>query len=260
MGEESPLILQDLAENYSASMLRRFYHDVYLPAFPILDEREDLDVWQSLLTPKDRTMPETHIIIGKYGEKNGQTTIAGGIVEEYYRRSQVGLISYLVISPEFRGRGLAQHFMQAGIKASDRASERLTPGGKPCAYLAEANDPACPESHNDSQDPHMRLMLLSRLGFHLAEMPYVQPRLAGRENRYYGLRLLAHEATWRANEPTTTGAGIEATIDSGILKMFLEEFYTAVEGKPSPSDGDYAAMISFLDATPHVRCVPISGE
>jgi len=203
-------------------------------------------------------MPETHIIIGQYQKENSQSTIAGGIVEEYYCRSQVGLITYLVLSPEFRGRGLARHFMQAGINAIDKAAERLAPGRKPFVYLAETNDPACPESHNDSQDPHKRLMLLSRLGFYLAEMPYVQPRLAGRENRYYGLKLLAHEATWRSSESMMPGSGKEARIDSGILKNFLEEFYTNVEGEPSPEDEDYKGMITFLDAAPLVRCIPIS--
>lgn len=252
------LEFQDLAAQYSEALLSRFYQEVYLPAFPIPDEREELDSWKDQLTiPRPPGAPETRIIIAGLGLKGGHPTLAGGTIVEYYPGSNLGLLTYLVVDPAFRGRNLSRILVDKQLNGADQAAEELAPGRRPYAYLSEMNDPNLPESQKDGQDPHQRWRILSKLGFCILDFPYVQPRLRGRARRYYGLKLLAHEHTWSrfqgGGEPTPDQEP-DHQIRAGTLRNFLEEFYREVEGVlPDPAqDQDFAGMLEFLDRTPLV--------
>jgi len=244
----------DLSLDYSAELLDRFYNEVYLPAFPIEGEREELVSWKRQLTrPRRGGGPEFALIIAGRELKSENPTIAGGTVLEYYLASNVGLLTYLVVDPAFRGKNLSRLLLKKQLDAVDRAAEKHFPGRKPYAYFSEMNDPALPESHQDKQDPDQRFCILSRLGFHMLDFPYVQPRLHGRRGRYHGLKFLVHEHTWSRFEERGVVEDREPSnaIRAGTLKNFIEEFYREVEGKhPDPArDPDYAGMMEFLNST-----------
>lgn len=256
---QQPLEFLDLASQYSEALLGRFYQEVYLPAFPIPDEREELDSWKDQLTsPRPPGAPETRIILAGLGLEGKSPILAGGTIVEYYPGSNVGLLTYLVVDPAFRGRNLSRTLVNKQLEAADRAAERLSPGRRPEAYFSEMNDPDRAESRKDRQDPHQRRRILSKLGFCVLDFPYIQPRLRGRSQRYYGLKLLAHERTWSRFQGRAEDRRGEAdpgrVIRADTLRNFIQEFYTQVEGvPPDPSqDPDYAKMLEFLDHAPRV--------
>jgi hypothetical protein len=254
------LELVDLALNYSEKLLKNFYYEVYLPAFPIKDEREDFEAWQrSLICPAPEG-PATHIIIGGYNLQTSQPVIAGGQAVEYYVKSNAGLMTYLVIAEPFRGKGLAKIFTKAGISALNASALPWTDGQKPFAYFSETNDPNNLESFNDTQNPLQRIILLSKLGFYLVHFPYVQPRLEGRSKRYYGLKLIVHELSFQSQSGPAQDQDSQAKLKAGIIESFLKEFYKSCEGKiPPKSDPDWMKMSKFIRTHPWINCSPLTS-
>jgi len=170
---------------------------------------------------------------------------------EYYPQSNVGLLTYVVISPAFRGKGLARKLVEGGIMAIDSSAQNLKSGSKPYAYLAETNDPAFEISWDDTQNPRERVKILHRLGFCALNFPYVQPHLEADKGRFYGLKLLVHEKTWGPGEE-------KSRLKKQVLKNFLFEFYRELEGEDSFKDPEFRRMIAFIDNHPGdcLECLP----
>jgi hypothetical protein len=112
----------DLKDYHSEALLKRFYEDLYLPAFPITDEREDPGIWARLLWSMD-PVPQTPILhrllIGQNLRRRNQTSIVAGHLFEYYPESSCGFLTYLVVSPLFRGKS-AGYFKRLRLTALKR--------------------------------------------------------------------------------------------------------------------------------------------
>lgn len=252
----------NLAHSYDESLLDAFYHRLYIPAFPIQDEREDLSSWKWYIAHPEESGAETHIILTGYRLQEKNPVIAGGVVVEYYLRSQVSLLTYIVVASEFRGRGLARRLVKEANLEMKAAAERIHLKSRPLAYFAESNDPASPLTSQDPQDPYQRLMLLSRLGYYEVDFPYIQPRLEGRSNRYYGLKLLAHRASWGEDQAVFPEGAAYFEMESSIVRSFINDLYTVLEGQPSLLDRDYKSMMDFIDVRKALVCRPLhtAGE
>ncbi|MGV8121483.1 MAG: GNAT family N-acetyltransferase [Candidatus Xenobiia bacterium LiM19] len=250
----------DLARSYDESLLDVFHNRLYMPAFPIQDEREELSSWKQCLAHPAESGTETHIILAGYHLQDKNPVIAGGVVVEYYLGSQVSLLTYIVVASEFRGRGLARRLVKEANEEMKAAAERINPKNRPLAYFAESNDPASALTSQDSQDPYQRLMLLSRLGYYEVDFPYIQPRLEGRSNRYYGLKLLAHRASWGEDQAVLNEGAAHFKLESSIVRSFINDLYTVLEGPPSLQDRDYKGMMDFLDERKALFCRPLHSR
>lgn len=218
----------DIAHAPDKESLRQFYHEIYLPAFPREEEREELSDWENALG--DFSAVETHVLLAHHGMR-----LAGGAVVEYYPRSMVGLLTYLVIKPTCRHQGLGRLLVEHAIGTVSAACQKGGMLRQPAAFLAEATDPGT------SASDRRRIEIAASLGFAVLDAPYIQPRLRQRTCRAYGLVLMAHRGC----------LGPEG-LPSDVLRGFIEEFYTVLEGRPSPGDEEFAMQIASISNGTHV--------
>jgi Acetyltransferase (GNAT) family len=103
--------------------------------------------------------------------------IVAGIAYELYPRSQCGLVTYLVVAPDVRGRGLGRSLFEGAAAALYADGAR--------AVFGEVNDPRV---HGASAQP--RLDRFVRWGARVVDVPYVQPALGPGLSRDQGLCLI----------------------------------------------------------------------
>lgn len=133
-------------------------------------------------------------------------TIAGGICYERYPRSGCGLVTYLVVAPGARTRGLGRALLQGAVRA-------LTAQAAP-VVLGEVNDPRV---HGTGWD---RLVRFQRWGARVLEARYVQPALGPGLARDRRLVLIAF-----AGETP-----LPAELAGAPVREFVDELYAATEG------------------------------
>ena len=182
-------------------LLDRFYADVYLPAFA--HQREPLETWKQRLAggPYDLTIAIEH--------EDGAPI--AGVAFEHYRESRTGLITYGVVAPHARRRGLGRALI-------DHAVESLRGRGA-TLVLGELHDPA------KGGDPG-RLARFRRWGARVVDVPYVQPDLGfGRDRE---LLLIA----FHPRQGPIAG-----------LAAFFHEFFRHNEGG-DPSGEEIAALLA----------------
>ncbi len=124
--------------------------------------------------------------------------IVGGICFERYSKSGVGFVTYMVVAPEARGRGLGEQLLRGAV-------EQL--GG---LVLGEVNDPR-------TGGEWKRLERFQRWGARVLDVRYVQPSLGPGLARDRGLVLIAF-------------APIPEPVEGAHVRAFVEELYALTEG------------------------------
>src|SRR5688572_18112479 len=92
------------------SLLREFYGSIYVQEFPDADERESLGNMENYLGLKEAGWYRTnnyHILL----IKDDDDRIAGGVVADYFERSNIGIIEFMVVDPALRGHGLGKRLL-----------------------------------------------------------------------------------------------------------------------------------------------------
>jgi len=174
--------------------LARFYDEVYLPAFA--HQREPLEAWQRALEGAAYALT---IVLEIEDDR-----IDGGIVFERYPKSDVALITYLVVAPHARRRGV-------GSRLLDRAMHELA-GAR--AIVGEVHDPA---HADDPAAARKRIAWFEQRGARVLEIEYVQPDLGyGRDPH---LKLIS----FRGDD-----------VERALLDRFLDELYALTEGHRTP--------------------------
>ena len=106
--------------------------------------------------------------------------IVGGAAVEYYKQARVGLLSYVVLREEFRGRGLSKRLHgEALSRLGALAGRHGAPDndGPPLrAVFAETNTAAAGDV--SPEQSLLRHASLHRLGYRLVKFPYAQPPLS----------------------------------------------------------------------------------
>lgn len=185
--------------------LARFYTGIYLAEFAA--QREPLEAWLAALRGEAAYRWQLRLAID--GDE-----ILGGVTYEHYPRSSCGFITYIVVRPDARRRGLGRRFFEV-------ASSSLFADGAACV-LGEVNDPRV---HGETALP--RLRRFERWGARVLDAPYVQPSLGAGLSRDPGLCLIAH--------PRTPGS-VADPVRADALRTFLEELYAVTEGgAPDPA-------------------------
>lgn len=124
----------DLRATYDLELVQRFYDDIIMANFPIEDERDDLEWFQNglmhanpdYLDPKDPLLyvviamapaprnPDERYRFENCGAKQVDRSwlIAGAIAFEYFKKSNCGLVTYIVTQPLFNRKGIARRLME----------------------------------------------------------------------------------------------------------------------------------------------------
>jgi hypothetical protein len=115
--------------------------------------------------------------------------IIGGAAVEYYKESRVGLLSYIVLHNDFRGRGLAAHLHKEALSRLERLASLYSTA--PPKELDDSNQSVVPplmqavfaETNTAAagdvtpEQSLLRHKSLYKLGYRLVNFPYAQPPL-----------------------------------------------------------------------------------
>lgn len=133
----------------STALVEAFHRGIYWDAFAA--QHEPLDVWLRALRGELPYALTVHV------ERDGDA-IVGGIAYELYPASQCGLVTYLVVAPAARQRGLGRRLLDGAVADLRARGAR--------AVFGEVN-----------ADAPARLARFVRWGATVLDVPYVQPAL-----------------------------------------------------------------------------------
>ena len=168
-------------------MLERFYRGIYLAEFAA--QREPFDAWLSALRGEQPYEMDARIV-------TDGDDILGGVTYELYPQSQCGLITYLVVAPHARQRGLGKQLMTDAVAALNARGAR--------AVFGEMN-------RNGTE----RLARFQRWGCRVVDVGYVQPSLGPGLPRDRGLVLIVHPPL--------------PAIDGRVVREFVHELHVVTE-------------------------------
>jgi hypothetical protein len=146
--------------------------------------------------------------------------ILGGICFERYPHSRCGLVTYMVVAPAARERGLGQQLQRGAVR-------ELMARGAP-AVFGEIDVPATPVAAK-------RLARNLKWGAKIVDARYVQPALGPGLARDRQLILIA----------LAGDAPLPDQLPGAVLRDFLGEFYAATE----PIDDELAAVLDGIGTT-----------
>lgn len=225
--------LLDLRTHPHPGLLAAFT-ELYTRTFTDPSEREDPAQWPARLYGKlPAPQPQMHLLVAV----DNRGTLLGGIAFEYYRDSRCGLLTYLVVDPARRRRGLARHLVERAVTLLREDAARA--GTLLRAVFSETEDPERVATRDNVMSPHERLTALARLGARRLDIPYVQPALEGGSGRCRHLLLLAFY-------PARAEADM---IDGAVVRDFLHEFYRALGVAQPEADAEFQAMSACLQGT-----------
>lgn len=184
--------------------LAAFWHGIYWDAFA--EQHEPLDAWQRALRGECAHRMTVRLAL------DGDAILAG-ICFEQYPRSRVALVTYMVVAPAARGRGLGEQLLRGAVGELHAAGSPLV--------LGEVNDPAR-AIHDPPEVAQARLARFVRWGARVLDVRYIQPRLDRGLERDRGLVLVA----FAGREP------LPSQLPGADLRAFVDEFYAITEGGP----------------------------
>jgi hypothetical protein len=228
-------------------LLRRFYAECMIPAFPDEDERESLENIEKYLRLKQE---------GKYGANNyhvivacdGDKPIAGSIFD-YLVEPNAGVIEFLLVSPGQRQGGLASRLL--GQTESALAADAQRAGRELDWIAAELDDPFRVSLAESGFDPFTRGSIWHRWGYRMLDFRYVQPALSPEKSPATTLLLAAK----------TLSPEFAASIPTARVLSFLREYMVwAMRIEKPATDPVYREMAERLNsAGPSVALVDL-GE
>jgi hypothetical protein len=257
---DSPLQLVSMKESFNLELLSRFYNELMIPNFPLEEERDDLDDWVYCLDPaqkiskqqnEEQPHPSMDVILLVKREQRGalllpveentmsttRMTIVAGVAFEYYKQAQCGLLSYMIVSDEFRRLGIMrslhpvachamqllhqEHYFSATIAGGTNNETTISPTIK--AILAETNTPEAGDV--PPAVIRKRHEILYQLGYRHLKFPYIQPALAEDMESFDEIILLMY---------SPNGAR-HTTIGTEILHDYVVDFFQSVTGYDNDS-------------------------
>lgn len=186
-----------------------FHRGIYWDEFAA--QHEPLETWHAAL--RGEKPYELTIDLAMDGDR-----IVGGICIERYPRSNCGLLTYIVVAPDQRGRGIGRRLQTSAV-------ERLYARGV-SLVLGELDDP------RGGTDPIKweRVRRNQRWGAQVLDVRYIQPSLGSGRDRQLVLIALP---------PIPP-------IDAAVLRAFIAEFYEATEGGSPDPEIDIPDRIGVL--------------
>ena len=240
-----PCEMLDLREEYHEYLFQKFLI-IYNATFRDSDIREEPNDWIERLKIKDVQSPQpiTHILIVGKELKNMQNAVVyGGLIFEFYIRSSCGLLTYLVIDPLFRKKGIGKDLVKRSQEILNKDAESL--GGHLNAIFAETEDPRININKNYTEHTE-RLIILSTLGGKWVPISYIQPALGASKHRA-NLLLLTFP---------TEKSEKEFTVNGLVLRTWLNEFYRALDIDYPEKDDDFNKMDDEIGKGVQIKEIP----
>jgi GNAT superfamily N-acetyltransferase len=160
--------------------------------------------------------------------RSADGTLVGGVVVDWFARSEVLLLSYIAVPDRYRGHGIGRRLLTATNTAW--ASEL-----RPLLIVGEVEDPRYYHD-NGYGDPERRVEMYERIGVRSLPIPYMQPSLSEGKARVPHLLLMVFGGS---KAPGGTGH-----VDGRIIEKFLIEYYSLAEGEISYNDADVQRLLS----------------
>ncbi|HEX8644214.1 MAG TPA: GNAT family N-acetyltransferase [Allosphingosinicella sp.] len=220
-------------------LLEAFYGDVYLPAFPDPNLREEWGLWFDLMESAPPPPAPAITVLLRMG---GDGRPVGGIVAELYRRSRTGLITYVAVSQAARRRGVGRSLVEAAL-----AWIAETAGFRP-VVLAETELLAPGLAPSERQGVRTRHLILSRLGAAAADFDYFMPPLEPGKD-VHRLLLLAFAQTLPPS----------GTVPAAAIAAFLAELAAAL-GADLAAHRETEAMMRRLDSRDEISFLPLGDR
>jgi hypothetical protein len=207
---------------------------LYESAFPDPNEREEFKTILKRIAEKPYDdNPYTFIILTTSENKTG-SVVSGGLIADWYEGCSAIHLTYLVVSPEFRGNKIGSALIKTGI--SDIKKIISKEHGIELKHLFfESNIPWIPRI--DSFKPETRLLIFHKLGAKWIDIPYVQPPLDQTKQRVRSLFLLVFP------DDSSTDQGVK----SDEAAEFLKNLYRGLGIKVPENDPDFINMINSLN-------------
>lgn len=193
----------------ASQWLKAYADQVYFAAFPEPDLRENPPDWVQYL---DGTIPSpapwTEVILLVQGE-----AVLGGVTIEYYRQAGAGLLTYIAIDPQHRGRTLTPGGKKLShILVEEARTALANRGGSGTLMFAET------ERFEDAHDEEeraatlVRQRQLTKLGAREIGFEYVMPPLRA-DAAPRRLHLLLLDPPSPGQQPMVRGALVLALLD-----------------------------------------------
>jgi hypothetical protein len=192
-------------------LLKRAHDEVYVPAFPIEDERDPLDLWMRRLNSNspDAKYRYAIFVAGDDLAHPETCTLKGMSVGIYYREAQAGLMAYNAIAPIARGNGLGKLMVDLRRQAFQEMAEDCDHELR--GIYLEINDPEQVDAQEDSYSPEQRERLFKRWGALHVPINYIQPALAGNQKPFERVKLMCYPL---ANPDVPTFSDVKRFLDA----------------------------------------------
>jgi GNAT superfamily N-acetyltransferase len=106
-----------LRDNFNSELLERYYHELLVPYIPFEDERDPISKiekglkrpTEELRSDRENVLPYVNVcLILQHVEGVAKPILAGASQFEYYCTANCGLLNYLLVNEEVRGKGIAK--------------------------------------------------------------------------------------------------------------------------------------------------------
>lgn len=209
------------------ALLEQAYDEIYLPAFPVAEERDTLDHLKECLMCDDNSSREyVFVAAGNNLDNPEQATVNALGIGIYYKKAQSGLMAYNAVRKGVRGLGRVM--VDERIKAFDQVAKRDNTTLR--GIFLEVNNPGKITAQEDVIDPHKRIDIFKSWGAEIVPIDYTQPPLDPKAPKCDDL-LLMNYATPNGRRPS-----VKDTID------FLREMYAAYGDVKPENDLDFQRM------------------
>lgn len=156
--------------------LAQAYNEIYIPAFPDVNERESLDKIHSLMNGDTAGVKAVVNVVGHNLLSNANDRVVKGLAVAYHFEEQhVGLLAYNAISPLAKGEGIGKILVHSRIESLKQISANQNKSLR--GVFIECHDPALVQAHSDIMDPVARIKLFTSWGAREVPFNYVQPPL-----------------------------------------------------------------------------------
>lgn len=161
--------LSTLDEATRRALLDRYRIEIYEPAFPDEEIREDPGYWLGLFASDPWPGPPQPLLEVILATRDEQ--ILGGVTVELYRGAQIGFLTYISVAEHARGRGIGRCLVTAARAWLDET------GGSEVPMLAETERFEDAEGEQEREATILRQRRLAGLGARMLDLDYIMPPL-----------------------------------------------------------------------------------
>ncbi len=239
--QTAPEVIQiDFSVPSHRKLLQRAYKEVYMPAFPIEEERTPLGLWMKRLEDNGPDVQFRYAIFvaGDNLQSADTCTLKGLSVGIYYREAQAGLMDYNAVAPSARGQGLGKVMVELRRKAFYDMAEEA--GHELRGIYLEINDPEQVNAHEDSYSPEAREKLFKKWGALHIPINYIQPAITPGQIPFERIKLMCYPLD-NPDIPTFSDVG-----------RFINALHHGKKGPDYQTTMNSLVALSFKDAaTPY---------